>query len=142
MKIKLNGIKKDFVIDALVPPQIFSPVTNQMVTWVPQNYPHLKNLRLADSFDKQPMHIDFLIGTDFHSTFFTDEILRGKSKKSVMLSFHFELVLSGKYKVNQKQKSKNSHTSFVGNESFCKYKLFNYDSVEIKIFFHTFTQTI
>ena len=142
MKIKLNGIKKDFVIDALVLPQIFSPVTNQMVTWVPQNYPHLKNLRLADSFDKQPMHIDFLIGTDFHSTFFTDEILRGKSKESVMLSFHFELVLSGKYKVNRKQKSKNSHTSFVGNESFCKYKLFNYDSVEIKIFFHTFIQTI
>ena len=53
VKIKLNGVKKDFVTEALVVPQICSPITNQMVTRVSQNYPHLKNLRLADSFDEQ-----------------------------------------------------------------------------------------
>ena len=52
VKIKLNGVKKDFVIEALVVPQICSPITNQMVTRVSQNYSHLKNLRLTDSFDE------------------------------------------------------------------------------------------
>ena len=69
MKIKLNGVKKDFVIVlVLVVPQICSLFTNQMVTRVSQNYSHLKNLRLADSFDEQlmnSMNIDILIGTDF-----------------------------------------------------------------------------
>ena len=68
-KIKLNGMEKDFVIEALVVPQICSPITNQMVTRVSQNYPHLKNLKLADSFDEQLMNIDILIGTDFYHTF-------------------------------------------------------------------------
>ena len=50
VKIKLNGMKKSFVIEAVVVSQICSPITNQMVTRVSQNYPYLKNLRLADSF--------------------------------------------------------------------------------------------
>ena len=53
VKIKLNGMKKDFVIEVLVAPQICSHITNQMVTRVSQNYPHLRNLRLANSFDEQ-----------------------------------------------------------------------------------------
>ena len=48
VKIKLSGVKKDFVIEALVVLPICSPNTNQMVIRVPQNYPHLTNLRLAD----------------------------------------------------------------------------------------------
>ena len=57
MKIKLNGVKKDFVIVLVLGvPQICSLLTNQMVTRVSQNYPHLKNLRLADSFDEQLMN--------------------------------------------------------------------------------------
>ena len=46
-------MKKDFVIDALVVPQICSPITNQIFSRVFQNYPHLKNLRLTDSLDEQ-----------------------------------------------------------------------------------------
>ena len=103
VEIKLNGMKKDFVIEALVVPQICSPITNQIViqvsqnypqlknlrladsfdeqlnqivTRVSQNYPHSKNLRLADSFDEQLMNIDILRGRDFYHTFFTDEIIR------------------------------------------------------------------
>ena len=75
MLLKLNGVEKDFVIEALVVPQICSPITNQMVTRVSQNYPHLKNLKLADSFDEQLMNIDILIGTDFYHTFFNNEII-------------------------------------------------------------------
>ena len=132
VKIKLNGMEKDFVIEALVVPQICSPITNQMVTRVSQNYPHLKNLKLADSFDEQLMNIDILIGTDFYHTFFTDEIIRGKSNEPVALSSHFGWALSGNYKVNEKQKSKNTHTFFVDNESFCKYEPFNDDKLEMK----------
>ena len=138
VKIKLNGMKKDFVNEVLVIPQICSPITNQMGTWVSQNYPHLKNLRLADSFDEQLMNIDILIGTDFYHTFFTDEIIRGKSNKPVALSSHFGWVLSGNYKVNEKQKSENTHTFFIGNESFCKYEPFNDDSLEMKNCFSHF----
>ena len=83
VNIKLNSTKKDFVIEALNVPQICTPITNQMVTWVSQNYPYLKNLRLPDSFDEQLMKTDILIGTDFYHTFFTDEIIRGKSKEPV-----------------------------------------------------------
>ena len=38
-KIKLNGTEKDFVTEALVVPQICSPITNQMVAQVSQNSP-------------------------------------------------------------------------------------------------------
>ena len=94
VNIKLNGMKKDFVIEVLVVPQICSPITNQMVTRVSQNYPHLKNLRLADSFDEQLMNIDILIKIDFYHTFLSDEIIRGKSNEPVWLSSHFRWVLS------------------------------------------------
>ena len=76
VKIKLNGMKKSFVIEAVVVSQICSPITNQMVTRVSQNYPYLKNLRLADSFDEQLINIHILIGTNFYHTFFADEIIR------------------------------------------------------------------
>ena len=132
VKIKLNGVKKDFVTEALVVPQICSPITNQMVTRVSQNYPHLKNLRLADSFDEQLVNIDILIGKYVYHTFFTDEIIRGKSNEPVALSSHFGWFLSGNYIVNEKQKSENTHTFSIGNESFCKYEPFNDDSLKIK----------
>ena len=69
VKIKVNGMKKDFVIEELVVLQICSPSTNQMVTWVSQIYPHLKSLRLANSFDEQLLNFDILIWADFYHTF-------------------------------------------------------------------------
>ena len=84
------------------------------------------------------MDIDILIGTDFYHTFFTDEIIRGKSNKPVELSSHFGWVLSGNYKVNEKQKLEKTHTFFIGNESFCKYEPFNDDSLEMKNCFSHF----
>ena len=131
MKIKLNGMKKSFVIAALVVPQIYSTITNQMVARVPQNYPHLKNARLADSFPEQLMSIDRLIVTNFCHAFFTDEIKRGKSNEPFALISHIGWVLSENYKVNEKQKSKNAHTFFVGNETFWKYEPFNDNSLEM-----------
>ena len=124
-------MKKSFVIAALVVPQIYSTITNQMVARVPQNYPHLKNARLADSFPEQLMSIDRLIVTNFCHTFFTDEIKRGKSNEPFALISHIGWVLSENYKVNEKQKSKNAHTFFVGNETFWKYEPFNDNSLEM-----------
>ena len=132
VKIKLNGVKKDFVIEVLVVSQICSPITNEMVTRVSQNYSHLKNLRLADLIDEQLMNTYILNGTDFYHTFFTNEIIRSKSNEPVALSCHFGWVLSGNYKVNEKQKSENAHTFFIGNKSFRKYEPFNDDSLEMK----------
>ena len=40
-KTKLNGMREDFTIEAVVVPQICSPIINQMVAQVSQNYPHL-----------------------------------------------------------------------------------------------------
>ena len=85
------------------------------------------------------MNIDILIGTDFYHTFFTDEIIRGKSNEPVALSSHFRWIFSENYKVNEKQKSKNTHTFFIGNERFCKCESFNDDSFEMKnCFSHIF----
>ena len=77
-------------------------------------------------------HLWWLLQTDFYHTFFTDEIIRGKSNEPVALSSHFGWVLSGNYKVNEKQKPENTHTFFIGNESFCKYEPFNDDSLEME----------
>ena len=74
VKIKVNGMKKDFPIEELIVLQICSPNTNQMVTRVSQVYPHLKNLRCLE---QQLLSIDILIWTDFYHTFFTCEIIRG-----------------------------------------------------------------
>ena len=71
-----------------------------MFTRVSQNYPHWKNLKLADSFDEQLMNIDILTRTDLYHTFLTDEIIQGKPNEPDALSFHFGWVLSGNYKVN------------------------------------------
>ena len=90
-------MKKSLVIAALVVPQIYYTITNQIVTRVPQNYPHLKNSRLADSFAEQLMSIDLLIG---------DEIIRGKSNEPVALISYFGWILSENYKVNEKQNQK------------------------------------
>ena len=45
LKIQLNGMKKIFVIEALVVPQISSPITNQTFAYVSQNYSHLRSSR-------------------------------------------------------------------------------------------------
>ena len=74
VKIKVNDMKKDFVIEELVVLQICSPNTNQMVTRVSQIYPHLKNLRCLK---QQLSSIDISIWTNFYHTFFTCEIIRG-----------------------------------------------------------------
>ena len=95
VKIKLNVIKKEFVIEMLVVPQICSPITNQMVARVSQNDPDFKNLRLVDSFHEQIVNIDIFIGTDFYDTIFNGEKIRGKSNQPVALSSHFGWVLSG-----------------------------------------------
>ena len=92
-------MEKALVIEVIVVPEICSPITNQMVTQVSQNYPHLKNLKLADIFDEQFMNIHILIGTDFYHKFFTDEIMRGKSNEPVALSSHFGWVLQGNWKL-------------------------------------------
>ena len=64
------------------------------------------------------MNIDILIGTDFYHTFFPDEIIRGKSNEPAARSSHFEWVLSGNYKVNEKHKSKNTHTFLLTTRNF------------------------
>ena len=74
-----------------------------------------------------------------YDTFFTDEIIQGKSIEPVALRFRFRWVLSGNFKVNKKLKSKNTHTFFVDNESFCKHEPFNDDSLKMKnCFSHTY----
>ena len=48
VNIKLNGLKKHFIIEALLEIAICSPIVNQNITLVAQKYPYLRNLKLAD----------------------------------------------------------------------------------------------
>ena len=72
VKIKLNGLNKLFIIEALVMPAICCRITNHKATLVAQKYPYLRNLKLTDSFDDELMNINILIGTYFYQTSFTD----------------------------------------------------------------------
>ena len=133
VKLKLHGIKKNFVIEALVVPTICSPLTNQKIASVSQSYPHLKNLKLADPFTDETMNIDILVGTDFYHTFFTDEVIRGKSNEPVALSSHFGWILSGSFKIKGKQKNINRvHTFRLDTRTCSDYEYFNETGFEIK----------
>ena len=64
---------------------------------VSSNYNHLKNLKLADSSDKEIKDIEILIGLDYYYQIVTVEIIRGKNNEPTALGSMFGWVLSGNF---------------------------------------------
>ena len=66
---------------------------------VSSNYNHLKDLKLADSSDKEIKNIEILTGSDYSYQIVTGEIIRGKSNEPIALGSIFGWVLNGNFLV-------------------------------------------
>ena len=54
-------------VSAYVVPLIFAPISDRIIEFACQNYPHLHYSRLADeSCGDQELNIDTLVGADFY----------------------------------------------------------------------------
>ena len=74
-------------VEAFCIPEVCSPLTNQRIEFVKENYPHLTGLELADSTDGQSeLKIDILIGMDYYFSFFTGKKRQGISGPVAMES--------------------------------------------------------
>ena len=72
--------KNDVFVEALCTPVVCSPLTNQRIEFVKENYPHLTGLELADNTDGQSeLKIDIFIGMDYYFSFFTGKKRQGIS---------------------------------------------------------------
>ena len=71
--------KNDVFVEAFCTPVVCSPLTNQRIEFVKENYPHLTGLELADNTDCQSeLKIDILIGMDYYFS-----ILTGKKRQGI-----------------------------------------------------------
>ena len=84
-------------IEAICTPVICEAITNQNVKTVSRNYNHLKNLKLADSSEKENKNIDILIGLDYYYQLVTGEIIRGEINEPVALNTVFGWVIGGEF---------------------------------------------
>ena len=83
-------------------PHICSDLQGQDLSWVKENYPHLRDIEFADSLsDNGPMKIDLLIGSDYIWNFFDGNTIRGEESVQVgpvAISTTVGWVLSGPVK--------------------------------------------
>ena len=95
LRVKLlNG--KNLDIEALVVPIVCAPIPNQYPKAAKLNYPHLKNLFLADFVDESDMEVDVLVGVDIYWSIVTGNVVRDSDPRSpVALETHIGWVLSG-----------------------------------------------
>ena len=80
---------KVITIEAMCTPLISESLSNQNVRKVCSNYNHLKDLKLADSSDKEIKNIEILIRLDYYYQIVTVEIIRGKSNEPIALGSIF-----------------------------------------------------
>ena len=69
--------QKVIVIECLCSPFICSDLTNQSTNFVSKNYPHLKNLFLADASPDGNKKIEVLIGADNYYRFISRNVIQG-----------------------------------------------------------------
>ena len=61
-------------VEAFCTPVVCSPLTNQRIEFVKENYPHLTGLEVADNTDGQSeLKIDILISMDYYFSFWKEK---------------------------------------------------------------------
>lgn len=100
-------------MEAYVVPEICAPINSQEINRAIHYYPHLKEIKLADSnHGNGEMEIDLLIGADYTWSFFSGEVLRGENEYGPVASkTSLGWVLSGP--IPQENKKKLSNVNFV-----------------------------
>ena len=95
---------------------ICSPLSSQVIKFAQSNYPHLRNLQLADRNRKlEDLSINMLIGADFFWSFTLDSVVRGENGCGpIALLTRFGYIISGPVPVqNTNEFSSNIITSYV-----------------------------
>ena len=65
-------------LNAYTAPFICSPVSNQRIDLAQKNYPHLMDLKLADSSEGTfDLEVHCMIGAEYYRTVVTNEVKRG-----------------------------------------------------------------
>ena len=110
-------------LEALCVPDICSPLRNQNIEVVTDNYEHLKQLNLADFVENnKDMGIDLLIGLDFYYSIVSGKIKRG-TRGPVAVDTNLGWVLCGSYRENSElvkssiQLLNTTHVMFTENDS-------------------------
>lgn len=81
LQIQGNHSKFYHNIEAVVVPIICSPLANQTIDLARDQYPHIKNLDLADTNNNQDdSDVDILIGVNYYWNFWSGSIKRGTSR--------------------------------------------------------------
>ena len=116
VKFIVTGTKKNVYVEALVIPTICSNLYNQNSNSViSSNYPHLKNLKLAQKSNETCLKIDILVGLDYYYNFIFGNVIRGKPNEPIALESTLGWIISGPYSFNNSTNVYNvdSHFLFV-----------------------------
>ena len=90
----LDGM--EVYVSAYVVPTICAPISNQIIQFAQENYPHLHGLELADNVrGSKELAVDLLIGADFYWHFITDVVIRDSTPGPVAIATKLGFVLSG-----------------------------------------------
>lgn len=88
-------------VSAYVVPTICATISNQMIQFTQETYPHLHGLELADnSHGSEELSVDLLIGADFYWHFVTGETVRDVNPGPVAILTKLGYVLSGPVNVS------------------------------------------
>ena len=88
-------------MSAYVVPTICAPISNQMIQFTQETYPHLHRLELADnSHGSEELSVNLLIGADSYWHFVTGETVRDVNPGPVAILTKLGYVLSGPVSVS------------------------------------------
>ena len=116
VKFIVIGTRKNVYVEALVIPTICSNLYNQYSnSAISNNYPHLKNLKLAQESKETCVKVGILIGLDYYYNFMLGNIIRGKPNEPIALESTLGWIISRPYSFfNSKSVYNiNSHFLFV-----------------------------
>ena len=86
-----------FIIQVFCVPLVWGSVNGQKVKFLKNNYPFLKNLKLADE-GLHKENIDLLIGADFYCDIVDGSVKNGNDVVPVVLGSKLRWLLSGSVK--------------------------------------------
>ena len=95
VKFVVIGARKNVYVEALVIPTICSNLYNQYSnSAISNNYPHLKNLKLAQESNETCVKVNILFGLDY---LMAGSIIRGKPNEPIALESTLGWIISGHY---------------------------------------------
>ena len=95
VKFMVIGTRKNVYVEALVIQTFRSNLYNQYSSsTISNNYPHLKNLKLAQKSNDTYVKIGILVGLDYYYNFIFGKVIQGKQNEPIALESTLEWIIS------------------------------------------------